>query len=332
MEAAPRARGAQPAPQQVVHVRSPAREPASTSCSSTTRRRASGGGSSRGRNRCAVRTRLRPPISKSPSTVRRRPRAGAVSSAASPGRLARFVVIRVTDELMAKGAQRVAELFEQRYRKGGLRSFTSADYQVAKPDEADQLRGPDLERLGAQVPRCCSSTGRWRWRTPASSECRRRCSSGARAHTRIAIWAYDHHTLSKTPAQNANRPRRPFAPAERAAPRRRRRRAQPWRPGRRAELAELQARGSLIEVRSVLFVATPNGGTPLCDPEHLQRLVDRYTNLFAFGARQPRHRHHRRVVVGRGRRRAAGGRWTRRARGDGSERPLPEGARESEGA
>ena len=32
----------------------------------------------------------------------------------------------------------------------------------------------------------------------------------------------------------------------------------------------------------MLFVATPNGGTPLCDPEHLQRLVDRYTNLFAL--------------------------------------------------
>ena len=118
------------------------------------------------------------------------------------GRLARFVVIRVTDELMAKGAQRVAELFEQRYRKGGLRSFTSADYQVAKPDEADQLRGPDLERLGAGTSllflhgtMALAHTGFKRVPSPLLERC-------ARAYE-DRIWAYDHHTLSKTPAQNA---------------------------------------------------------------------------------------------------------------------------------
>ena len=196
------------------------------------------------------------------------------------GRIARFVVVRVTDELIAKGAQRIAELFEQRNRKGGLRSFTSADYQVAKPDEADQLRGPDLERLGAgpsllflHGTMALAHTGFKRVPSPLLERC-------ARAYE-DRVWAYDHHTLSKTPAQNTTdlvgRLRQlnsPHLVVDVIAH---------SRGGLVArELAELQARGSLIEVRSVLFVATPNGGTPLCDPEHLQRLVDRYTNLFAL--------------------------------------------------
>ena len=109
----------------------------STSCSSTTT------------SACAIESstsrsvrspsRLRPPISKSPSTVRRRHRAEFASRVAGP--LARFVVVHVTDELMAKGTQHVAELFEQRYRKGGLRSFAECRLSGGQTGQKpDQLR------------------------------------------------------------------------------------------------------------------------------------------------------------------------------------------------
>ncbi|MGH8977301.1 MAG: esterase/lipase family protein, partial [Acidimicrobiia bacterium] len=196
------------------------------------------------------------------------------------GRVARVLVLRVTDELLAKGAQRLAELFEQRSRKGGLRGFTAADYLSPRPDEADQLRSPDVEGLGAGASllflhgtMALAHTGF----TRLPSDLLERLSYAYEGR----VWAYDHHTLSKTPAQNAadlvGRLRQlnsPHLVVDVIAH---------SRGGLVArELAALQQRGSLVEVRSVLFVATPNTGTPICDPNHLQRLIDRYTNLFAL--------------------------------------------------
>jgi pimeloyl-ACP methyl ester carboxylesterase len=48
------------------------------------------------------------------------------------------------------------------------------------------------------------------------------------------------------------------------------------------ELAERPPDRSPLNVGSVTFVATPNAGTPLCDVDHLQKLVDRVTNLMAL--------------------------------------------------
>jgi hypothetical protein len=48
-------------------------------------------------------------------------------------------------------------------------------------------------------------------------------------------------------------------------------------------LAAEQGRGSRsIHLGKVVFVATPNAGTSLADPEHLNDFVDSYTNVFAL--------------------------------------------------
>ena len=158
-------------------------------------------------------------------------------------------------------------------------------HQYRLPRREARRRGPTARSrcraCSARARRSCSSTAPWRSPTPASSDCRPRVLERCASAYEDRVWAYDHHTISKTPAQNAtdliDRLRQlnsPHLVVDVIAD---------SRGGLVArELAELQARGSLIEVRSVLFVATPNGGTPLCDPQHLQRLVDRYTNLFAL--------------------------------------------------
>ena len=45
------------------------------------------------------------------------------------------------------------------------------------------------------------------------------------------------------------------------------------------ELASVPAEVGGIDVRSVVFVAAPNAGTALADPEHMVGMLDRYTNL-----------------------------------------------------
>ena len=95
------------------------------------------------------------------------------------------------------------------------------------------------------------------------------------------VWAYDHHTLSKSPDENAKELVARLR--ELGAPRLVIDVIAHSRGGLVArELAALRADDSPVEIRSLTFVATPNTGTPLCDPKHLQRLVDRFTNLLAL--------------------------------------------------
>jgi hypothetical protein len=47
-------------------------------------------------------------------------------------------------------------------------------------------------------------------------------------------------------------------------------------------LAERASREQPVRVRKVVFVASPNGGTQLCDTRHMTDLIDRYTNLLAL--------------------------------------------------
>ncbi|MET1003827.1 MAG: CHAT domain-containing protein, partial [Acidimicrobiia bacterium] len=95
------------------------------------------------------------------------------------------------------------------------------------------------------------------------------------------MWAFDHHTLSRSPEQNArdlvtrlrelNAPRLTVDVLAHS------------RGGLVArELAALQGDDAPLAIRSITFVATPNEGTPLCDADQLQRFVDRFTNLLAF--------------------------------------------------
>jgi beta-lactamase superfamily II metal-dependent hydrolase len=196
------------------------------------------------------------------------------------GRVVRFVVLKLADRLIAEGAGRVAAAFEERHRRGGVRWFTPADHLDAKPEPSDQLGAADVGRLCAgrsllflHGAFALSHTGFRR----LSPELLARLSVGFDGR----VWAYDHHTLSRTPRENA---------ADLVA----RLRGLGVddlvvdviahdRGGLVArELVERPPEGSPLRIGSVTFVGTPSAGTPLCDVDHLTSLVDRITNLMVF--------------------------------------------------
>jgi beta-lactamase superfamily II metal-dependent hydrolase len=196
------------------------------------------------------------------------------------GRVVRLIVLRFGDALIAEGAERLASVFETRHRRGGLRWFAPGDYLESKPEMSDQLGGADVARLSAgrsllflHGAFALSHTG-FR-RLPPELLARLHAGFDGR------VWAYDHHTLSRTPRDNA---------ADLVA------RLRELgvddlavdviahdRGGLVArELVERPPDGSPLRIESVTFVGAANGGTPLCDDDHLTKLVDRITNLMAF--------------------------------------------------
>ncbi len=196
------------------------------------------------------------------------------------GRIASFVVCRIADELLERGMAKLAEVFEGRYRRGGLRWFGPGDHRRACPDPGDQFSATDAQRLGSGPSLlflhdvfALSHTGFHG--LPADLLGRLGTAYDGR------VWAFDHHTMTLTPQENAAalvdrlaRLGAGSAPVDVIAH---------GRGGLVArELVERAPAGSPLAVRSVAFVATPNAGTPLADAEHLGQLVDRFTNLLAI--------------------------------------------------
>ncbi|MGH9117017.1 MAG: DUF7379 domain-containing protein [Acidimicrobiales bacterium] len=196
------------------------------------------------------------------------------------GRVVRFVVLKLGDRIIAAGAERLAAAFEERYRRGGLRWFGPDDHLEARPEPADQLTAADVGRLnglasllflhGALVQ---THTGFARLGPDLLGRLHQ--AYGGR------VFAYDHHTASRTPRENATDLVRIVGELG----------------GRDVtvdivahdrgglvarELVERPPAGSPLLVRSVTFVGTPNAGTPLCDVDRLEKLVDRVTNLMAL--------------------------------------------------
>ena len=195
------------------------------------------------------------------------------------GRALRFVVCHLGDQLIRKGSARLAEMFEDRYRQGGLRWFRTDDHTSPKPEAADQLGVDDVRTLGAgrSLLLLHGAMGLAHTTFPLGDHLLERlCAAyGDR------VWAYDHHTLSMSPDENAAA--LVSALSALGATKLDVDIIAHDRGGLVArELVERTPAKSPLAVSSVLFVATPNAGTPLCDVKHLDKLVNRYTNLLAL--------------------------------------------------
>jgi hypothetical protein len=194
-------------------------------------------------------------------------------------KLLKVLVFPLVDPLLGEIGEHYAHRWEERKRPYRLRSFTPDDY--ARPD-------------GAPV-----EGERWR-QLAAGRSLLMIHGTFSRAHTAFAglprdvvarlhqvygerVFAFDHFTLSESPAQNVQ-----------------------WLLDRipdgtrldldvichsrgglvSREISEKQAHFSLggrqLRVGRIVFVAAANAGTPLTDSEYMGDFIDSYTNLLQF--------------------------------------------------
>ena len=231
---------------------------------------AGGAARSRGGTRTFVVRRPAPALAGDPAS---RGLVGAVGK-----KLLKLLVFPLIDPLVGAVSAGYAERWEARNRPYGLRPFTPDGFRAP----AAPLGPDDWRRLGAgrsllfvhgTFSRAHSAFGGLA--PEALAELSRRY--GGR------VFAFDHHTLSHDPRRNVE-----------------------WLLERLPDdvaldldvvchsrgglvsrvLAEQQGTLSLgarsLRVGSVAFVAAPNAGTALADPEHMGDFVDTYTNLLNF--------------------------------------------------
>jgi len=190
---------------------------------------------------------------------------GVVAMAAR--QVLKVIGYRVLDPILGELTHRAVERWESGARPTALRTIDEdgalgAAWTAA--DSARSNRGPALLFVHGTFSRAATAFAK----LPAAT--------WAELHRRYGgrMLAFDHPSLHCSPQQNAT---------ELVA------------LARKANLAttidvichsrgglvarEIAASGGPLAVRSIVFVAAPNAGTPLADPAHMVAMIDRYTNL-----------------------------------------------------
>ena len=184
-----------------------------------------------------------------------------------------FLAVKAIKPVAGRTARSLVGRAEERLRPTRVRTFTATDYRndnAGEPNGAELAKGPALLLIHGTNSRASHAFGGFdpQWLT------------ALQARYGGQVFAFDHPTLSVSPTQNAD----DFARwVNQSLP-----------PGSELELDVLaHSRGGLvarelverprpgISVRSIVFVASPNNGTPLCDAAHLGSFVDILTNLAA---------------------------------------------------
>ncbi len=197
---------------------------------------------------------------------------GALGTAAR--KIVTFLAVKAAKPVAQAAVRSLARAAEDRLHRSRVRTFSGADFRMKDAGEPDvHLLGAGPALLFLHGTNSLSHTGFGRLDKTFVDGVN--LSYGGR------VFAFDHPTLAVEPTENA-RVFTDWVTARLPA-------------GSRLELDVLaHSRGGLvarelaerpidkrIAVRSVVFVATPNSGTPLCDGEHLGELVDALTNLAA---------------------------------------------------
>lgn len=194
-------------------------------------------------------------------------------------KLLKVLVYPVTDPVLGAVSELFARRWEEANRPYGVRHFGPDTYREARAPLADAdwqrlQRGRSLLFIHGTFSRAVSAFGA----LPAET------MTALADRYQGRVWAFDHHTLSQSPEANCNQL------------------LQLMPPGAALDvdivchsrgglvartLAEqfgaLKADGRNIRVGKVVFVASPNRGTLLADPDHMTQMLDRYTsalNLF----------------------------------------------------
>ena len=205
------------------------------------------------------------------------PTARRGAAAAASKRIIRVLVPNAADPLLGKAGAHFARWWEESNRREGLRLVDRSNYAVEMPEEAlgfQQVRrlaaGPSLMFLHGTMAQTHTGFGA----LPALFL----DSLVQRYEGRL--WAYDHFTLSRSPAENAAHLVDEIKRISRKDQHFEIDIVAHSRGGLVArEMAEAAELIDGLRVRSITFVATPNSGTPLCSPENIDTFVSQLTNF-----------------------------------------------------
>jgi hypothetical protein len=198
-------------------------------------------------------------------------------------KLLKVLVYPITDTLVGKASELIAEHWEAKNRAYGLRDFTPGNFQQA---EGAPITPHDLTRL-SEGPALLFVHGTFSTAHGAFGDTPAPLMSELHGRYGGRVFAFDHFTLSHDPQRNA----RWFFERLRALS-----------PSPSLELDIVcHSRGGLVsrtlaegsaafgidtsqaKVRRIVFVAVPNKGTILTEPDHIVNMIDRLTtglNLF----------------------------------------------------
>jgi hypothetical protein len=198
-------------------------------------------------------------------------------------KLLKVIVFPITDRLIGKSANAIAEHWESANRAYGLRSFTTANYRqpTITPDDrnrvalsaADAATLPSGPALLFVHGTFSTANGAFHDIPPDLLETLHRRYGGR-------VFAFNHFTLAHEPAQNVREFMRLLDAVS---------------PGTQLEVDVVShSRGGLVtrtlaegrtmglgtdrvRVRRAVFVGVPNAGTRLADPDHMISMIDRLT-------------------------------------------------------
>jgi len=198
--------------------------------------------------------------------------------------LLRTLVFPLLGDTMQAAGRYFATRWERSRRSYRLRSFTPDDYNRV---DARELSGEDWLRLGSGAA-LLFVHGTFSRAHSAFGALTRNCLEALHRQYEGRVFAFDHFTISDDPQANvgwllARLPERVRLSIDIVSHSRgglvARLLAEPSGPGLPGSAPPGDRR---IEVRRVVLVGVPNGGTPLADQLHLDDFVNSYTNVFNF--------------------------------------------------
>jgi hypothetical protein len=230
-----------------------------------------------GKKRFLIRGRV--PPTPQPDTARDRALFGAIGR-----KLLKVIIYPVTDFLLAKPAEFVADYWEKQHRAYGIRDFSPTNYRQPTTKEEDR------ERLALTAQQLDDLTrgrallfihGTFSSAHGAFYDLAPELMSELHQRYEGRVFAFNHFTMSHDPQTNVRwflEEIRHFSPSAKLA-------VDVVCHSRGGLVARTLAEGRAafdmdtrnIDVRRIVFVGVPNQGTLLADPDHVGDMIDRMT-------------------------------------------------------
>lgn len=193
-------------------------------------------------------------------------------------KLLKVIVYPISDAIVGKTVDWIAEHWESRNRAYGLRTFSPANYQQSTREPADRaalaLTSADVAAL-AEGPALFFVHGTFSTANSAFGQIPAALMTELHQRYGGRVFAFDHFSLSHNPARNVMELQTALAALA---------------GGKKLKVDVVcHSRGGLvarslaavpeIEVRRIVFCGVPNKGTLLAHPDHMIQMIDRLSTV-----------------------------------------------------